>query len=56
MWRVDNTDNNGGSYPSPQAEPQCGADNRYVIESLKYVVEHRLMERSQIMEKADPNN
>jgi len=55
VGRICDADNDGGDYSSPQTEPESGADYRYVIEPLEYVVEHWLMERGQIMEEADPD-
>jgi hypothetical protein len=56
MGRIYNADNDGGYYSSTQTEPESCTDNRYIIKPLKYIMEHRLIERSQIMEEADPDD
>jgi hypothetical protein len=55
MGSIYYADSDGGHYASPQTEPESGVDYRYVIEPLEYVVEHRLMDRGQIMEEGDPD-
>jgi len=53
MRGIDDTDHDGAAEPAPEAEPECGQDNRDIVETLENVMQVVEVKRGQIMEQAD---